>query len=53
MVFSYKEEVIIKYFQKKLKYGAARIVNDHPDYQWKINGVKKLLKKTGEASDVA
>ena len=32
MVFSYKEEVIIKYFQIKWKYGAARIVNDHPDY---------------------
>ena len=36
-----------------MKYGAARIANDHPEYEWNVNGVKKLLKKIEEACDVA
>ena len=50
---SYEEKVIIKYLQIKHKYGAARIVSDHPEYEWNVNGLKELLKKTGETADVA
>ena len=51
MVLSYEEKVISKYI--RIKYGAARIANDHPEYEWNVNGVKKLLKKIEEACDVA
>ena len=53
MVFSYKEKVIIKYLQIKYKYGATRIINNHPEYEQNINGVKKPLKKIDETGDVA
>ena len=43
-----KKKVIIKYFWVKNKCGATRTVTDHPGYKWKINGVKKLLKKIDE-----
>ena len=52
-MFSYEEKVIMKFLQIKHKYGAERIVNDHPEYEWNVNGVKKLLKKTDETGDVA
>ena len=26
-------------------YGAARIVNDHPEYEWDMDGVKKPPKR--------
>ena len=48
MVFSYEEKVIIKYLWIKDKYGDTTIVNDHPEYEWKVNDVKKLLKKNDE-----
>ena len=48
MVFSYEEKVIIKY-----KCGATRIVNDHPEYKWNVNGVKKLFQKIDKTGDVA
>ena len=53
MVFSYEEKVIIKFLWIKYKYGATKIVNDHPEYQWNVNGVKKPLKKTDKSGDVA
>ena len=53
MVFPYKEKVIIKYLQIKYKYDATAIVNEHPKYEWNVNGVKKLLKKIDETNDVA
>ena len=28
----------------KYKHGATRFANDHPRYQWNVNGVKELLK---------
>ena len=52
MVFSYEEKVILKYLPLK-KYDATTIVNDHPEYAWKVNDVKKLLKKNEEIGDVA
>ena len=48
MVFSYEEKVIIKYLWIKYKYGVTRIVNDQPEDQWNVNGVKKPLKKIGK-----
>lgn len=52
MAFSYEEKVIIEYLRINYKYDAARI--DHPpEYEWNINGMKKLLKKIVEAGDVA
>ena len=45
MVFSYEEKVIFKYLRIKYKYGATRIAHDRPEYEWNVNGVKKLLKK--------
>ena len=56
MVFSYKQKVIIssiKHVRIKYRYGARRIVNDHPEYEWNVNGVNKLLKKIDETGDVA
>ena len=53
MVLSYEEKVIIKYFQIKYKCGATRTDMDHPKYKWKINGVKKLLKKIDKTGDIA
>ena len=37
----------------KYKYGATRIVNDHPEYEWNVHGVKELLKKIDEAGDIS
>ena len=48
MVFSCEEKVITKYLRINYKYGATRTVNDHPEYEWNVNGVKKLLKKINE-----
>ena len=56
MVFSYKQKVIIsciKHVRIKYQCGAKRIVNDHPEYEWNVNGVNKLLKKIDETDDVA
>ena len=52
MVFSHEEKVIIKHIRIKYKCGATIIVNDHPQYKWNVNGVKKLLKKIDEIGDV-
>ena len=48
MVFSSEQKEIIKYLWIKYKYGATRIVNDHVEYEWNINGVKKMLKNIDE-----
>ena len=53
MVFSYEEKEIIEYLRIKYKYGATRILNDYPEYEWDISGVKKLLKRIDETGDVA
>ena len=53
MVFSYKEKVIIKYLPTKYKFGATRIVNDHPEYESNVNGLKKLLKNIVETCVIA
>ena len=52
-MFSYEKKVIIRYLRTKCKYGVTRIINDRPEYEWNINGVKKLLKKIGEIDHVA
>ena len=51
MVFSYEEKVIIKYL--RVKYSALRIINDHSEYEGKVNRVKKLLRNMDETGDVA
>ena len=53
MAVPYGEKVIIKYLRIKYKYGATRIVNDHPEYEWNVNGMKNLFIKIDEAGDVA
>ena len=53
MVFSYEEKVIIKYCRIKYKYGATRNVNDHPEYEWNLNDVNKMLKKIVDTGDVS
>ena len=50
-MFSYEEKIIIELL-KKFKCGAKNIVNDHPEYELNVNGVKKLLKKIDETGDV-
>ena len=52
MVFSYEEKVIIRYLRIKYKYGATTVVNDHSEFAWNVNDVKKLLKKIDETGDV-
>ena len=44
MVFTYEDKIIIKYLRTKYGHGAMRIVNDHPEFNWNINGMKTLLK---------
>ena len=53
MVFSYEDKVSIKYLRINCKYGATRILNAHPEYEWDVNGAKKLLKKIDETGGVA
>ena len=53
MVFSYQKKLIIKQLWIKYKYGTTRIVNDHPEYDWNVNVVKKFLKTIDETGDVA
>ena len=53
MVFSDEEKVIIKSLPIKYKNGATRILNDYPEYEQNLNGLKKLLKKLYETGDVA
>ena len=51
---SYEEKVIIKFLWiKRVKHGATRIVNDHRNYEWDMNGVRKLLKKINKTGGVA
>ena len=50
MLLSYEEKVNINYLWIKYKYVAARIVNNRPECEWKVNGLKKLLKKTDDIS---
>ena len=47
-----RREIIIKYLWIKYIFDATRIVNDHPEYEWDVNGVKKLLKidETGKVA---
>ena len=52
MVSSYEEKVIIKYLRIKYKYGAARIVSNHPEQELNVNGVKELLNKIDGAGDI-
>ena len=42
MVSSYEEKVIIRYLWIKYKHDATIIVNDHPEYEWKVNGIKTM-----------
>ena len=51
--YSYEEKVIVKYRQIKYNYGSTRIGNDYSEYEWNVNGIKKLLKKIDETGDVA
>ena len=37
----------------KYKYGATRIANDHPEYEWNVHGVKELLKKIDETGSIS
>ena len=52
MVFTYEDKIIIKYIRVKYKHGAKQIVKDHPEFQWNVNGVKKLIKKIDETGSV-
>ena len=52
MFFSYEDKVIIRYLRQKYNHGPKRIVDDHPEYQWNINGVKTLVKKIDETGEV-
>ena len=37
----------------KDRQGVRRIANDYPEYEWNVNGVKKLLKKIDETGSDA
>ena len=52
MVFTYEHKIIIKYLRLKYKYGATKIIQDHPEYNWTLNGVKTLLAKIDETGDI-
>ena len=51
MVFTYEDKVIIRYLRQKFGHGPKKIIDDHPEYNWNIHGLKTLLAnidKTGE-----
>ena len=48
----YEERVIVQYLRKKYGYRPVRIVNDHPEYDWNVNTIKKLLQKIDESGSV-
>ena len=52
MVFFYEHKIIIKYLRLKHGYGATRILNDHPESNWNLGGVKKLLAKTDKTGSI-
>ena len=52
MVFSYEDKIIIKYLRDKYGHGAMRIVNDHPERNWNLNGMKTLIKNIDERGDI-
>ena len=43
MGFTYEDRIIIRYIRQTLVYGAIKIVNDHPEFNWNVHGVKTLL----------
>ena len=45
MLFSYEKKIIIKYLRIKYEHCDTRISSDHSEYEWDVNGGKKLLKK--------
>lgn len=52
MVFTYEDKIIIKYLRTNYGHGAMRIVNDHPEFNWNINGMKTLLKNIDDRGDI-
>ena len=51
-VFSYEDKIIIKYLRQKRGDGAKTIVKEHPEKQWTVSGVAKLLEKIDETGSV-
>ena len=51
-MFTYEDKIIIKYLRIKYGHGATKIVNDHPEFNWNINGMKTLLKNIDERGDI-
>ena len=52
MGMTYEERIIVKYLSEKYGYGPVKIVNDHPEFDWNVNTMKKLLKKIDETGSV-
>lgn len=52
MVFTEEHRIIIKYLRIKHGHGPQKIVDDHPEFEWNVNGVKKLLAKIDKTGDV-
>ena len=49
---TYEERIIVKYLREKFAYGPVKIVTDHPEFDWNVNTIKKLLKKIDETGSV-
>ena len=52
MVFLCEEKVIIKYLQINYKFGATRIVIDHPEHKYN-KWCEKTVSRIDETSQVA
>ena len=46
-----EDKLIIKYLRQKFRYGAKRIIKDHPEKNWGLSNVGYLLKTIDETGD--
>ena len=53
MVFTEEHRIIIKYLRIKHGHGPQKIVDDHPEFEWKVNVVKTLLAKIDKTGDMS
>jgi len=52
MVFSVEDKALIKCLRESKKYGAKRLLRLFTDRQWKISGLRKLIRKIDETGSV-
>ena len=52
-MFTEEHRIIIKYLRIKYGDGAKKIVKDHPEFDWKVDGVRHLIEKIDATGSIA